>query len=386
MPRKNSVLVVDDEPLALKYFERMFQDRYEVLCAPSARIATRILETHGEAIGVVLSDQRMPGGSGLELLVHVRDRFPATIGLLTTAYSDAATLVQAINTGAVFSFVSKPWEMKELEHTLVRAFANRKDRIRMATPSGLKLAEATAESLEHSIAKAGFIAAKIGHYVNNAFCPVTFLIDQLIANHRASESLPLDFLEGLRKHIADVSSTLRELEETRGRLSPSSFSPVDVGAILGGVLQETAFMREQKKLRLETDFQSPLPTVRGVPQQIEKMFRFMIAEQLVSLPPESLVSVRLSTGKSGATNRHVKLDFEDYVPVSRGISEETLLQPFHVRGSDPKAFGVFLISCYFIARNHGGGLSTRVKKESGLIHSIILPCQRDSHLDPVLSL
>lgn len=368
----------------MKYFEKIFQDRYEVIGAPSARIAAEILESRGGEIDVVLSDQRMPDGSGLDLLVHVRDRFPSTVGILTTAYSDAATLVRAINAGAVFSFVSKPWKMEELEHTLIRAFASRRDR--MAPSADLRPAEIPSESLERSIAKAGFIAAKIGHYVNNAFCPVTFLIDQLIANHRASESLPLDFLVGLRKHIADVSSTLRELEEASGRLSPSSFSPVDVGAILGGVLQETAFMREQKKLRLETDFQSPLPTVRGIPQQIEKMFRFMIAEQLVSLPSDSLVSVRLSTGKSGATDRHVKLDFEDYVPVSRGISEETLLQPFYVRGSDPKAFGVFLISCYFIARNHGGGLSTRVKKESGLIHSIMLPCQRDSRLDPVPSL
>lgn len=376
MPRKNSVLIVDDEPLALKYFERMFQDRYEVICAPSARIATGILETHGEAIGVVLSDQRMPGGSGLELLVHVRNRFPSTVGILTTAYSDAATLVQAINTGAVFSFVSKPWKIEELEHTLVRAFANRKDRIRMATPSDLKLAEATAESLEHSIAKAGFIAAKIGHYVNNAFCPVTFLIDQLIANHHTSESLPLDFLEGLKKHIADVSSTLRELEKVSGYLSPASFSSVNVEAVLGGVIRETAFIRGQKKLRLETDFQSPLPTVRGAPRQIEKMLRFMIAEQLVSLPPDSLVSVRLSTEDTGRLERHVKLDFEDYVPVSREVSEETLLQPFHVRGSDPKEFGVFLIACYFIARNHGGRFSTQIKKAAGLIHSIVLPCQR----------
>lgn len=351
----------------------MFQDRYEVLCAPSARVAAGILESRGEAIGVVLSDQRMPGGSGLELLVHVRDRFPSTVGILTTAYSDAATLVRAINTGAVFSFVSKPWKLEELEHTLVRALANRRDR--MATPHGIQLAGIPSESLDHSIAKAGFIAAKIGHYVNNAFCPVTFLIDQLIANHRTSESLPLDFLEGLRKHIADVSSTLGELEKISGTFSPDSFSPVDIGEVLGHVLQETAFMREQKKLRLETDFQSPLPAVRGAPRQIEKMLRFMIAEQLVSLPPDSLVRVRLSTGDTGRLERHVKLDFEDYVPVSRGVSEETLLQPFHVRGSDPKEFGVFLIACYFIAKNHGGRLSTQIKKENGLIHSIVLPCQ-----------
>lgn len=378
MPGSRHLLVVDDEPLALKYFERTFGEQYRIHTTPSVEEAVILLETHGAKIGVVVSDQRMPGGSGLDLLTHVRGRFPETVGILTTAYSDVEVLVRAINSGAVFSFVSKPWNLDELEQTLRRAFASRRERIRLRAAREGSSSRSDFTPLDHSIAKAGFIASKIGHYVNNAFCPVTYLIDQLIANHRTSDALPLDFLKGLKKHIAEVSSTLGELEKASGNLSKAAFSPVNLESILDEVMRETAFMRERKRMSVELDVRGGIPEVRGEALQIEKMCRFMMAEELVSLPVGSRVSVRLSCEESDERGRCAKLEFEDYVPLGRGLSEDHLLHPFHLRGADPKEFGVFLVSCYFIARNHGGRLSTQVKHESGLIYSILLPENRPS--------
>jgi two-component system probable response regulator PhcQ len=371
MPDSRQLLVVDDEPLALKYFQRTFGNSYKIHTASSVQEALAVLDVLGGAIGVVVADQRMPGDNGLALLTHVQEHHPETVGILTTAYSDVGVLVQAINTGAVFSFVSKPWNLDELAKTLDRAVASHFDRmaLRVAGPS---IHPATA-SLDHSITEAAIIASRIGHYVNNAFCPVTFLIDQLIANHRTPGSLPLDFLKGLKKHIAEVSATLGELEQASGEYMESSCTPINLECILDRVLQETSFMREQKRLSIEVNARAAIPKINGNALQIEKMCRFMIAEELVSLPADSRLSVRLSCEETRECGPCAKLEFEDYVPLGRGMSENKLLHPFRLRGGDPKEFGVFLTSCYFIARNHGGRLSTRVKRDAGLIYSIQLP-------------
>lgn len=365
-----SLLVVDDEPLALKYFAKLFGGRHRIHTASSVGEALGILESNRGEIGVVVSDQRMPCGSGLDLLKHVHSHFPEIVGVLTTAYSEVDTLVQAINAGAVFSFVSKPWKIDELESSLAKAVSAHADRVlaRKLTPAGLH-----GPFLDHSIATAGFIASKIGHYVHNAFCPVSYLIDQLIENHRTSESLPLDFLKGLKKHVTDVVSTLRELEKVNGIVTPESFSTIDIEQVLDGVLKETSLMREQKQLLLETQITGLIPPVRGIAPQIEKMFRFMIAEELVSLPSGSRVSVRVSSEEKKEQGPCVRLEFEDYFPLEKGMSAEKLLHPFQLRGPDPRQFGVFLTSCYFIARNHGGRLTTEIKNNAGLVYSILLP-------------
>ena len=380
MPCKETILIVDDEPMSLKYFVRLFGDRFHVLPALSAEEAVVILESRKGGIDVVISDQRMPGGSGLELLKHVREFFPDTPGILTTAYSKIDTLVQAINSGSVISFVSKPWKIDELESTLARAFACRGDLVRARAARERSQAASQQSSLDHSVTRSGLIASKIGHYVNNAICPVVFLIDQLIANHRASESLPIDFLQSLKKHVAEVTSTLAELEKVSGSIAYDSFASIDIESLLDEVLQETALMRQQKQLSLDIRTTGLIPSVRGVAAQIEKLFRFMIAEELVSLPPGSRVSVRLSTEEECGS--WVKLEFEDYVPLVGGVPAENFLHPFHLRGTDPRQFGVFLVSCYFIARNHGGRLTSETKKTDGLIYSIFLPCQQgESVLD-----
>lgn len=371
MPAGLHLLVVDDESLAVKYFQRTFEGRYQVHTAHSVRAAISVLDSFGGAIGVVVADQRMPGENGLALLAHVQKHFPETVGILTTAYSDVGVLVKAINTGAVFSFVSKPWSLDELAETLERAFASHVERmtLRMAGQAACP----SAASLDHSITEAGVIASRIGHYVNNAFCPVTFLIDQLIANHRTPGALPLDFLRGLKKHIAEVSATLGELEQASSNYAKGSCAPVNLKTILDRVLQETSFMREQKRLSVDVNARAAIPNINGNALQIEKMCRFMIAEELVSLPPDSRLSVHLSCEESLHRGPCAKLEFEDYVPLGKGLSENKLLHPFHLRGSDPKEFGVFLTSCYFIVRNHGGKLTTRIKSDAGLIYSILLP-------------
>ena len=107
------VLIVDDEPNTLALITQLLQHEFPVHTAPSGSDALRVLE-HEADIGVLIADQRMPGMTGTELLNRVMLRYPDIVRIILTAYADIDTLIDAINAGKVFQYVTKPWDNREL--------------------------------------------------------------------------------------------------------------------------------------------------------------------------------------------------------------------------------------------------------------------------------
>ncbi|MEN8184348.1 MAG: response regulator, partial [Myxococcota bacterium] len=114
--REYPVLCVDDEPENLRLMQRGLGRQFEVLAATGGAEALRLVAER--PIAVVLSDQRMQGMSGVELLSEIRGLDPKTIRILVTAYGDAETLREAINDGSVYRYVPKPWSPSELQLTV----------------------------------------------------------------------------------------------------------------------------------------------------------------------------------------------------------------------------------------------------------------------------
>src|SRR5260370_26336015 len=118
--KKFAVLYVDDEEKSLKYFVRAFEEEFGILSAPSAQEGLRLLEEHKDDIGLLMTDQRMPGEKGIWLLEKARQLRPRIVRILATAYSDMDAAIAAVNTGAIYKYVTKPWDPPELENTLKR--------------------------------------------------------------------------------------------------------------------------------------------------------------------------------------------------------------------------------------------------------------------------
>ncbi|QBF33972.1 response regulator [Thalassococcus sp. S3] len=119
MSAKPAVLFVDDEERIVKLLKIMFRNTYDVYTAQSGQDALAILETR--EIKVIVSDQRMPNMTGIELLSQVRERWPDTVRILLTGYSDLVAIIGAVNEGEVFRFVSKPWDQNELRAIVAEA-------------------------------------------------------------------------------------------------------------------------------------------------------------------------------------------------------------------------------------------------------------------------
>ena len=115
------VVYVDDELQSLKYFPKLFPE-FRVLTAANASEAQVLLDSLGETVAIVMSDQRMPGGSGTDLLAGLHRRRPDVIRILTTAHSDLESAIAAVNTGAVYRYVVKPWQVEDLRQTLRRGY------------------------------------------------------------------------------------------------------------------------------------------------------------------------------------------------------------------------------------------------------------------------
>src|ERR1700730_16663672 len=128
-PTKKCLLIIDDEPNVCDSVHDLLRREFRVLKAHSAEEGYRVMQE--EEVHIVMSDQRMPQITGVELLAKVKSRYPQAIRMLFTGFADLESIIAAINQGHVFQFVKKPWQPEELE-AAARQAADESDRLCLA--------------------------------------------------------------------------------------------------------------------------------------------------------------------------------------------------------------------------------------------------------------
>ncbi len=120
---QRTLLLVDDETAILNALKRVLRRTgYQILSAESGVKALEVLQDNPD-IQVVLTDYRMPGMTGGELLVEVKERFPHVMGLILSGYADFGAVTNALNSGAVHKFLIKPWNESEILDALSSSFS-----------------------------------------------------------------------------------------------------------------------------------------------------------------------------------------------------------------------------------------------------------------------
>jgi len=113
------LMIVDDEPANLRVLERLFRPDYRVVTAPSGAEALALLEQNDVAL--MISDQRMPEMTGIELMTKTVDIRPHMVKILLTGYTDVGAIIAALNSGLVYRYLTKPWNNNDLRLTVSRA-------------------------------------------------------------------------------------------------------------------------------------------------------------------------------------------------------------------------------------------------------------------------
>ena len=114
------ILIVDDEEAILETMTFTFMDLYDVLTTSDPTKAMSILDEN-QPVAVVITDQRMPGMTGVELLKEVYARYPETVRIILTGFADSEATIKAINDGHIYGYINKPWEPDELKSIVRRA-------------------------------------------------------------------------------------------------------------------------------------------------------------------------------------------------------------------------------------------------------------------------
>lgn len=117
---KIKVLYVDDEEHNLMSFKATFRIKYKVYTALGGEEAIKIMDS--ENIDVIITDQRMPNMTGVQFLESILDKHPDPMRILLTGYADLNAVIDAVNKGKIFHYLTKPWNEEELDMTIQRAY------------------------------------------------------------------------------------------------------------------------------------------------------------------------------------------------------------------------------------------------------------------------
>lgn len=115
-----NILYIDDEPHNLVSFKASFRRTFNIFIAESAQEGRKILESN--EIHVILSDQRMPVMTGIEFFESILKKYPEPIRILITGFSDISAVVDAINRGQVYKYLTKPWNEEEVKIFIEKAY------------------------------------------------------------------------------------------------------------------------------------------------------------------------------------------------------------------------------------------------------------------------
>jgi signal transduction histidine kinase len=205
---KHSVLVVDDEPQVLDSIYDLFRREFKVFRASSASEAKSVLGN--ERIHIVMSDQRMPDVTGVELLREIRQEYPDTVRLIFTAYADLHVVVQAINEGQVFRYIEKgsgPEELRSVIRQAADYYDLRADRKRLIS----ELQQANEDLRKASALKSAFLDVA-SHELNT---PVAIILGM---SELAREQLDAPGSEPFRGFVNVVHSGAKRLEHLVGNM------------------------------------------------------------------------------------------------------------------------------------------------------------------------
>lgn len=384
--KRFAVLYVDDEEKSLRNTSRILSPNLRVITAPSGEEGLRLLQEHQDELGIIISDQRMPGMQGVQLLEQARLIRPRIIRMLATAYTDMDAAVAAINSGAIYKYVSKPFDYDALEITLKRAlefFLLQRERDALLRE---KLSVVHKMVITDRVLGLGVMASGLSHNLRNSMAAVrTFL--ELTPEMLHRERLDLDRLQHpsfwhdfhskVQDRLKAVIAVLDGVSEFTEPPPALPRHPVDAAALLNSTLETLRDEFRAKGIAVINRTPPTLPSLQVDGDRFPKLFELLLREELQNLQPGHTLELDARLLEpAGAAPAELEFILSDNGP---GLPEEALrsaFDPFFARTDQSNEFGIGLMACFFIVHHHGGRIEVQARPEGGLCHRISLPLER----------
>jgi two-component system probable response regulator PhcQ len=379
--KKFAILYVDDEEKSLKYFTRAFQDQFRIFTASNAQDGFALLNQHKDEIGILMTDQRMPGEKGVQLLERARQLRPRIIRILATAFSDIEAAVDAVNTGAIYKYVHKPWDIPSLEVTLRRAlefFIVQRERDGLLRE---KLSVLHNLMITDRVVSLGVLAAGLGHHIRNSLVAVRTFLD-LAPEKLQEEKVDFDDLRNpnfWRDFYGHVQKQLQRITELLTNLGLAADHPgsefnetVELHSLAAEVIARTRTKTADKTILIENKIPPNLPKMRADRYKLMRFFELLLKDELLNLPNMGQVTLTASE-ESSAGGTTIRLVIEDNGPGMAADSVRSVFDPFLVRYDNPEEFGINLMACFFLIYHHGGKIEVESEPGAGTKFTALLP-------------
>jgi two-component system, probable response regulator PhcQ len=385
--KKFAILYVDDEEKSLKFFTRAFGEEFRVLTATNAQEGFRLLEQHADEIGLLLTDQRMPGEKGVWLLERARHFRPRIVRILVTAFTDVDAMIAAINNGSISKFITKPWDPPQLEIILRQSlefFMVQAERDQLLIE---KLSVLRNMMIADRIVSLGLLAAGLSHQIRNSLVAVKTFLD-LAPSKMAEEKANLDGLrnpdfwkdyhQNVQSQIGKISNLLTDLRSSTDSNAATQFADeVSLGAAVGAALEMHKEQLTARKIEVENNIPDSLPVLHADKGKFYRLFELLLKDELATLPAGSKISFTAELLDTGA-KPEIALQIVDNGP---GLPQEALsviFDPFVTGSTTPSEYGINLMACFFIVHHHGGKIEAKSQPGCGNRFTLRLPLHPES--------
>src|SRR6201996_6936905 len=298
--KKFAVLYVDDEEMSLTAFTRAFGDRFRILTASTAMEGLQLLEQHQDEIGLLMTDQRMPGEKGVWLLERARRLRPRIIRVLVTAYADMDAAIAAVNSGAIYKYVSKPWDPPLLEETLkhgLEFFIVQSERDKLLQE---KMSVLRNMLIADRIVSLGLLAAGLSHHIRNSLVAVKTFLD-LAPSKMAEEKMNLDglrnpdfwkeYYQSVQGQIERINNLLKDLWTASEKPSFEFTDEVQLRKVVESCIDSQKAAFAAKNITVKNEIPETLPHRKRVKAKFYRLFDLMLKDELATLPAGCVVTL-----------------------------------------------------------------------------------------------
>ena len=374
------VLIVDDEPALVETLEGLLEDHFDVITASGGRDALRRLEA-GDIVDVIVTDQRMPGMLGVDFLEEASKRLPDTIRMVVTAYADVDPIIDAINRGAAYRFLSKPYNADELRAAitegmqlkaartslghLMAALETRRNDIETALDE-LRAAQDQLVAAER-LTTLGKMTAGIAHDIRNQLAGMRVMLSLLQGS--GAESV---LREPAKRAVASLDHLSKLVTEAQ------EFAKADSGALQRlrvdprELIADTLVLWRAENTdatEVEVELDESLVWLTVDPLRVTQGLLVLLRNAARANRDDEAVALRVA--RSGAARHGVTLSVIDR---GDGMDADTLArapEPFF-SAFDPPSLGLGLEVARLVATSHGGSLEITSAQGLGTTASLLL--------------
>jgi signal transduction histidine kinase len=389
-----NLLVIDDEPEITRSLKRQFRGKYNVFTATSAMDAFPILEN--ENIQVVISDQRMPGLTGVDFFAKIKSKYPDALKLILTGYSDIEAVIGAINEGQVFRYITKPWNPLELEVAIKEAFEkyelitnNKKLLVKLQDANATlesKVKERTAEleALNETLTQLnleknkyiGIVAHDLRSPIGSAFQFSELLYEEFDHFPKQNILQYLDFIKKRCEFALDLIADILDVSKIEAGIFELKKTEANYHDFVKEVVQQNKILAESKSQNI--DFESNLSNVvfSFDKSKMEQVLTNLLTNAVKYSLPEKEIKVEVSS-----TGQQIVTRVIDH---GLGIPQNELADIFKAykttsvkATANEKSTGLGLAIVKKIVEAHEGTIGIESEVGKGTVVTFKLPVKPD---------